>query len=114
MFNFETLESLNLASNWFGQEGLIRFKDQFHKFQNLKSLNMSNNKLAVGEYILDVRDCFAACGEKLEELIIMENSWKDDIMEEYLAPVIGSQMPNLRVLNLARNPLSVVGIDALL
>jgi Leucine-rich repeat (LRR) protein len=77
MFNFETLESLNLSSNWFGQEGLKRFKDQFSKFTCLKSLNMSNNKLGYGAEVHEVRDCFAACGANLEELVIMENSWKD-------------------------------------
>jgi len=38
MFPFETLESLNLSSNWFGSEGIGRFMPVFKQFKNLKEL----------------------------------------------------------------------------
>jgi len=76
MFNFETLESLNLSSNWFGMHGLARFKLQFSRFKCLKTLRLSNNKLCVeeGHDTRQFRDVLAAVSDNLEELYIEENS----------------------------------------
>ena len=49
MLPFETLEELNLHSNWFGIPGLTRFKDQFKKFRMLKVLNFGNLKMGAIE-----------------------------------------------------------------
>ena len=49
MFNFKTLEELNLSSNWFGMTGLQRFKSQFAKFDNLQVLHLASNKLCNDE-----------------------------------------------------------------
>jgi hypothetical protein len=43
--NFETLEHLNISSNWMGLHGLERIKDNFASFKNLKILKLGNNKL---------------------------------------------------------------------
>ena len=89
MFSFETLESLNLSSNWFGQQGLKRFKGQFSKFTNLKALNISNSRLCLGPDVKEVSECLSACATNITDLSIMENSIKDQDMIEFLAPVIG-------------------------
>lgn len=40
---------LDISSNWFGIQGLEKFKTVFGQFINLKKLNLSNNKLCVNE-----------------------------------------------------------------
>ena len=49
MLPFETLEQLDLYSNWFGIPGLTRFKDQFRNFRRLKVLNLGNLKMGAIE-----------------------------------------------------------------
>ena len=49
MFNFKTLESLDLSANWFGIPGITRFNNFFQKFENLKMLSLRSNKLCADE-----------------------------------------------------------------
>jgi len=48
MFNFETIEELNLSQNWFGAQGLYNIKDEFLRFKKLKTLNLEFSKLCMG------------------------------------------------------------------
>ena len=75
LLNFETLNHLDLSSNWFGMPGLSRFKHTFKQFKCLKVLNLSNNKLCMeeGNDTRDFRDCLQSVAHSLEELLIMEN-----------------------------------------
>jgi len=79
MLNFETLEELNLSSNWFGIQGLTRFKDQFSNFKRLRVLNLGNLKLAIDETSdkRPLKDVLLAVKDTLEELHICENQIKD-------------------------------------
>lgn len=79
MLNFETLEELNLSSNWFGIPGLTRFKDQFSNFKRLRVLNLGNLKLAIDETSdkRPLKDVLLAVKDTLEELHICENQIKD-------------------------------------
>jgi len=114
MLPFETLESLNLSSNWFGSEGIGRFMPVFKQFKNLKELNLFNNKLCSTEDHSHFREALLACSANLTTLKIMENQIRDKPMVEHLAPVIGGHMPNLTHLDLSRNPLTGGGMEALL
>ena len=49
MLPFDTLEELDLHSNWFAVPGLTRFKNQFKKFKQLKVLNLGNLKIGAIE-----------------------------------------------------------------
>ena len=75
MLNFETLEELNLSSNWFGMAGLDRFKTMFSKFKKLRILNMGNSKLCIdeGSDKRPLRDVLTAVGDTIEELYLSEN-----------------------------------------
>ena len=62
---FETLEELNLMSNWFGLQGINRFGAHFKKFKRLRLLNFGNLKLgeetdqdrsAIRDILLAVKD----------------------------------------------------------
>jgi Ran GTPase-activating protein (RanGAP) involved in mRNA processing and transport len=88
MFNFESLETLDLSSNWFGSQGLKRLKDQFYKFTNLRSLNLSINRLCMESEVGELRDCLSACSANLEELALRENNMKDKDMVDFLAKAI--------------------------
>lgn len=41
MVNFEQLKELNLSSNWFVADGLFEVKDEFLKFQQLRTLKIA-------------------------------------------------------------------------
>ena len=121
MLNFETIESLNISSNWFGCAGLKRFKEQFKLFKNLRFLSLSNNKLCKSvdaifnhQDHMEIKEVLLACGSGLEELEMCENSMEDKSMTKYLAEVIGGKMPHLKRLNLAKNPISGEGLVCLL
>jgi hypothetical protein len=75
LLNFDTLMHLDLSSNWFGMQGLSRFKHTFKQFKQLKYLNLSNNKLCAddGNDTQEFRDCLQSVAHSLEELEIMEN-----------------------------------------
>ena len=47
MLPLETLEEIDLSSNWFGTAGLAHLKTQFGRLQRLKVLNLGNSKLGL-------------------------------------------------------------------
>ena len=101
IINFETLEHLDLSSNWFGLTGLKRFANHFSKFKRLQSLGLSNNKLCIEEGS-DTRifaDVLRSVSHTLEELSIAENSISDADMVDFLAPAI-AKMSKLQKLDL--------------
>ena len=104
MLPFETLEELNLSSNWFGIPGLAHFKTQFRGFKRLRVLNLGTNKLANEEETdkREFRDVLDAVKDTLEELHINENQIKDNDFINFLLDTL-AQMPKLRHLNMARN-----------
>ena len=67
MLNFDTLQHLDLSCNWFGMNGLSRFKDHFKQFKQLGVLNLSNNKLCAEEQydIRQLRDLLHAVKDNL-------------------------------------------------
>ena len=67
MLNFDTLQHLDLSCNWFGMNGLSRFKDHFKQFKQLAVLNLSNNKLCAEEQydIRQLRDLLHAVKDNL-------------------------------------------------
>ena len=75
MLNFDTLQHLDLSCNWFGMNGLSRFKDHFKQFKQLAVLNLSNNKLCAEEQydIRQLRDLLHAVKGNLQELYLAEN-----------------------------------------
>ena len=90
MLNFDTLQHLDLSCNWFGMNGLSRFKDHFKQFKQLEVLNLSNNKLCAEEQydIRQFRDVLHAVKTNLQELYIAENQIKDADMVDFLAEPI--------------------------
>lgn len=70
VLNFETLQELNLSCNWFGLPGLEKFCSSFKKFENLKKLNLNNNKLCIEEDKdpRPLRDLLLAVSKNLTEL----------------------------------------------
>jgi Ran GTPase-activating protein (RanGAP) involved in mRNA processing and transport len=108
--NFETLQELDLSSNWFGIHGLEKFSESFTKFNNLKKLNLNNNKLCThtGHDTRPFRDVLIAVAANLTDLSICENSIEDSDMVDFLIPAI-AQMQNLKSLNVYKNRLSKIG-----
>ena len=109
MLPFETLEELNLNSNWFGIPGLLRFKDSFRLFQKLRVLNFGNLKIGNIEDdsiriqdMQEFKEVLQAISANLEELHIPENALKDDDFTLALIPTIAN-MPRLKMLNISRN-----------
>jgi len=98
---------LDLSSNWFGMQGLANFKSAFAQFQQLRRLNLSNNKLCAeeGNETKHLREIFLSVASTLETLQIAENSICDAEMTEFLQLPISS-MPRLKSLDLSRNPLT--------
>jgi len=111
ILNFDTLQELDLSSNWFGILGLEKFSTSFTKFSNLKKLNLNNNKLCTheGHDTRPFRDVLVAVAANLTELSICENSIQDNDMLEFLIPAI-KEMRNLTQLNVSRNRMSKVAL----
>jgi len=61
-----------------------------------------------------MREVLIAVGAQLEELNYSENSMQDQSTIDYLGEAIGAHMPNLRKLDLKRNPLTGPGVVYLL
>ena len=90
VLNFETLQSLDISSNWFGLLGLAKLLNSFQKFKALAKLNLNNNKLCYDEE-RDLRpfaDVITAVSSNLRELKIAENSINCTDMVMHLAPAI--------------------------
>ena len=77
---FDTLQELNLSSNWFGTLGLERFKEQFKQFKQLRVLNLGNLR----PYLQEdsdrkvFRNVLDAVKDTLTELHIHENAITED------------------------------------
>ena len=61
-----------------------------------------------------MREVLISVGGTLEELNFGENSMHDYSVIDYLGEAIGAHMPNLRKLDLVRNPLTGQGVTSLL
>ncbi len=103
-----------MSSNWFGLTGLGKFCTAFSKFKDLRKLNLNNNKLCVedGHDSSIFQSALEAVSSHLEELRICENSIRDEDMVNFLTPAI-CKMTNLKVLELSRNPITVIGLVGL-
>lgn len=113
VINFETLEELNIGYNWFGCQGLHKFKSSFAKFTKLRKLNLNLSKLCTqGEDVRHFRDLLQAVATNITDLSISENNVKDCDMVDFLIPAI-SQMKNLKTFEISRNPVSKFGIVGL-
>ena len=116
VFNFETIQELNLSSNWFSTNGLFEVKDELCRFTRLKKLSIATSKLCFGhpenyEPALKLSHVLANLSY-LEELDLAENSI-NEAKFCILAPSLAA-MSNLKCLNLSKNPIQYKGIEALL
>lgn len=116
MLNFDTLEELNLSSNWFGLEGLYSIKDELKKFKRLKVLKLGTSKLCFddpadthnGNKLAEIlKNC-----ETVEELDLCWNGMNDLKFECIIESLVG--MRSLKRLCISKNSITNVSISKFL